>query len=128
MRGHLIRSRSEIMADWEKPSKYFLNLEKRNYVNKTILELKTENGNKINDSYEILKLQKEFYQDLFSTKKTIDIENSYFDPYLINLPTLSEEMQNKLDEPFTIEELDETIKNSKLNKAPGPDGYTNDFF
>ena len=128
MRGHLIRSRSEIMADWEKPSKYFLNLEKRNYVNKTILELKTENGNKINDPTEILKLQKEFYQDLFSTKKTINIENSYFDPYLINLPTLSEEMKNKLDEPFTIEELDESIKKSKLNKAPGPDGYTNEFF
>ena len=33
-----------------------------------------------------------------------------------------------IDKPFTIEELDNVIKKSKSNKAPGPDGYTNDFF
>ena len=49
MRGHQVRSRSEIMATWEKPSRYFLNLEKKHYINKTIVELVTENDQKITD-------------------------------------------------------------------------------
>ena len=49
MRGHQVRSRSEIMASWEKPSKYFLNLGKKHYINKTISELKLENGQTITD-------------------------------------------------------------------------------
>ena len=85
MRGHQVRSRSEIMASWEKPSRYFLNLEKKHYINKTILELSTENDQKITDPQKILELQKDFYQNLFSTKRTIKIEDSYFEQYLSNL-------------------------------------------
>ena len=80
------------------------------------------------DSIEILKLQQKFYQDLFSSKKTIPIENSTFSTFLYNLPRLSESIKKSLDLPLTIEELDIVIKQSKLNKAPGPDGYTNEFF
>ena len=128
MRGHQVRSRSEIMATWEKPSRYFLNLEKKHYINKTIVELSTENDQKITDPKKNLELQIDFYQNLFSTKKTIKIENSYFEQYLSNLTKLSHEMSYKLDEPFSMEELESVIKKSKLNKAPGPDGCTNEFF
>ena len=37
-------------------------------------------------------------------------------------------MRDKLDEPFSMNQLDIAIKKGKLNKAPGPDGYTNEFF
>ena len=127
MRGHMVRSRSEITANWEKPSKYFLNLEKKPYINKTILELSTEDGEKVTDPKKILKLQEDFYRNLFTSKKTIKIENSYYEPYLCNLKQLSQNMKQKLDETFSIDELENVIKKSKLNKAPGPDGYTNEF-
>ena len=39
----------------EKPSKYFLNLENKNFVSKNIRELKVKNGNKIHKPDEILK-------------------------------------------------------------------------
>ena len=39
MRGNQVRSREEFIKGWEKPSKFFLNLEKKNYINKTIVEL-----------------------------------------------------------------------------------------
>ena len=29
LKGHQIRSRANLVKDWEKPSKYFLNLEKK---------------------------------------------------------------------------------------------------
>ena len=47
---------------------------------------------------------------------------------LHNLPKLSESTKSNLDAPYTIEELTLSIKQSKLNKAPGPDGYSNKFF
>ena len=128
MQGHQVRSRSEIMASWEKPSKYFLSLEKKNYINKTITELKIENDETITNPVQILEAQKNFYQSLFSSKKTIKIENSFYEQYLYNLPKLSERTRDAMDMPFTLEELEYVIKKSKLNKAPGPDGYTNEFF
>ena len=39
----MIRSRDQLNKDWEKPSKYFLNLEKRNYINKSIPLLTVNN-------------------------------------------------------------------------------------
>ena len=36
MEGVLVRSKTRWMEEGEKPSRYFLNMEKRNFVNKTI--------------------------------------------------------------------------------------------
>ena len=33
-----------------------------------------------------------------------------------------------MDSDITIDELEYAIKHSKLNKAPGPDGFSNEFF
>ena len=46
IKGSMIRSRAQLSQDWEKPSKYFLNLEKRNHINKSIPSLTVE-GKKI---------------------------------------------------------------------------------
>lgn len=36
MEGHMIRSRAKWVEEGEKPTRYFCNLENRNYLNKTI--------------------------------------------------------------------------------------------
>ena len=95
MRGYQIRSREEFIKGWEKPSKFFLNLEKKHYVNKTIVELIDESHTKINDPAKILEMQRSFYQDLFSKRKTIPINNSYYSDYLQNIPKLSDEKKNE---------------------------------
>ena len=46
---------------------------------------------------------------------------------LTNLPTIIESERKRLDAPYSIEELEFAIKASKLNKAPGSDGYSIDF-
>ena len=127
IKGCIVRSRASLTDTWEKPSKYFLNLEKRNHVNKNIPSL-LHNDSEITDSATILNLQRDFYADLYSSKETVVLENSKFSQYLHNLPNLSEINKTKLDAPYTIEELLRSIKASKLNKAPGPDGYSNEFF
>ena len=127
IKGTIIRSRAALTDNWEKPSKYFLNLEKRNHVNKNIPSL-IENDIEITDSAKILTLQRNFYADLFASKDTSPLLNSKYVDFLENLPKLSATDHNKLEIPYTLEELQTAIKASKLNKAPGPDGYSNEFF
>ena len=43
-----------VIENGEKPTKYFYNLEKRNYNRKTIFELELEDGEVITDGKEIL--------------------------------------------------------------------------
>ena len=128
IKGSMVRSRAALIDNWEKPSKYFLNLEKRNYVNKNIPSLIDENEHEIYESAEILLLQRSFYEDLYSSKETISITDSKYSYLLENIPTLSDFEKTRLEAPYNLEELISTIKSSKLNKAPGPDGYSNEFF
>ena len=75
----------------------------------------------------ILKMQTDFYQKKISSKNTMELKDSTFAPLLYNLPQLSEILKEKLEQPFSLKELEDSIKRSKPNKAPGPDGYTNEF-
>ena len=127
IKGSMIRSRAQLNKDWEKPSKYFLNLEKRNYINKCIPSL-TINGKPTTDSKEILIEQHKFYSDLYSSKGTHHLFSHDFSKYLHNMPKLTEHNKETLDEPYTVIELEAVIKAGKLNKAPGPDGFSNEFF
>ena len=97
-------------------------------LTKNIPSLKDEKEKTVTDSREILKLQQRFYQDLFSSKETIPLKESKFFDKLQNLPKLSDSTKEQMDAPYTIGELIQAIINSKLNKAPGPDGYSNEFF
>ena len=47
---------------------------------------------------------------------------------LDNLPTTSENTKIETDAEITLEEVEESIKNTKNNKAPSPDGFSNEFF
>ena len=50
-------------------------------------------------------------------------EGSGYYELLSSIPTLSDEITASLEKPFTIEEIEIAIKNRKLNKATGPDGF-----
>ena len=56
-----MRSRIKWMEFGEKPSKFFLNLEKQNKVNKEIRKLSTENGDIISEQKAIIKEVFNFY-------------------------------------------------------------------
>ena len=45
-----------------------------------------------------------------------------------NLPTLDQTRKIIVEEPFSIIEVEEALIKCKLNKAPGSDGFINDFF
>ena len=49
LRGNLIRSRARWVEQGEKPSRYFCNLENRNFVSKRMSALIDKDGNEITD-------------------------------------------------------------------------------
>lgn len=55
LKGHIIRSKVKWIDEGEKPSNFFSNLNKRNYLNKTILKLELGNGETISSQKDILK-------------------------------------------------------------------------
>ena len=117
------------MEDGEKPTKYFLSLEKRHYTNKTIVEIVTDSGEIIADQTDILKQVKAFYADLYRSRDleldSVDLARLFQDE---NVPKLSDVDKNKLDEPITKHEVLCALKNTKNNKVPGLDGFSINFY
>ena len=66
MDGVMIRSRTRWFEHGEKPSKYFLNLEKRNFVDKSIKKIVKNDGTTLTSSKDILSEAREFYQNLYA--------------------------------------------------------------
>jgi hypothetical protein len=75
----------------EKPSSYFSKLENRNYTNKTMSELKTEDGTTVTEQKEILNMQKNFYENLYK-EKSVEVDDcTLFDKLQSSdIPLLSE--------------------------------------
>ena len=77
IKGAQVRARSLKLNEGEKPSSYFLSLEKANCINKTMLEIHDLKENLIKDREGILKAQKDFYQKLYSKGNTTNLKDNY---------------------------------------------------
>ena len=69
IKGILLRAKVRWKVEGEKSTRYFCNLEKRHYSEKTIPKLIVENK-EITDQMEIILEQENFYKGLYSTKNT----------------------------------------------------------
>ena len=123
--GIKIRSRAQWVEENERNSKLFINMEKRNYEMKHITKLKDSNDCDVTDPKEILKLQKEFYEKLYSNNSRCE---SFDDFFLDNLPHLSQENCDILEAPVTMNDITNAVKSLKGGKSPGTDGFTANFY
>ena len=73
VKGIIIRARARCHEHGEKSTKYFLNLEKRNYVKKHIRKLAIS-GVITTEPFEILDEQKRFYQNLYKSARSEEDE------------------------------------------------------
>ena len=124
LKGALIRSRAEWLDLGKKPSRFFLNLENRNRVNKMISEIKLDDNTIIKNQMSILDELRKFYEKLYSEHKQEEIASNI----KLENKKLSEEAKEKLETPISKKELDDALKSLKNNKAPGPDGYSAEFY
>ena len=125
--GMMLRSRTRYEDLGEKPTKYFLNLEKRNYTSKIIHKLINSDGEEFTKTADILKCQTDFYKDLY---KQVNFEDniSIYSVLGENENKLSDKESQNLEGEIEYSELGIALKNMKNNKSPGLDGFTVEFF
>ena len=128
MQGHLIRSRSQWVAEGEKPSKYFCALEQGNYLDKTIKYLQKKDQSYTRDQKEILNEVKNFYANLFKENENTAKVNLQKLLTAHNIKKLNEDQAMSMNGYLSIEELGLALKNTKNNKTPGLDGFSFEFF
>ena len=102
--GIILRSKAKWAEEGEKNTKYFLNLEKRNYNRKCIKKLIGADGNEITNPKEIIEEQRKFDEDLYSSKLKNKDQNLSEEYFLDNkIPKLDEELKNLCELELTIE-------------------------
>ncbi len=135
--GVILRSKARWYEFGEKSTRYFLNLEKRNYVNKTIKEIILDDGTKLSDQIDILEAQKQFYMELYKsrivqlddeetqeTQNRLSNQNRFFNHNI----KLSQEERDSCEGVLTFNECGLSLKNMGNGKSPGSDGFTVEFY
>ena len=74
--GAVIRSKAKWIHEVERNTRYFFNLEKRNYTNKSMHSLVTDNGQLVSEFKEVLNEQLNLYSSLYCSRETVEIWDS----------------------------------------------------
>ena len=125
-KGAIVRARVTHFEEGETNSKYFLGLEKRNSAKQSISSLRI--GDKIEyDMQKLLKFVKKYYSTLY---KSNECSEELIDSYLANvdIPQLCSIEADMCEGLITIDEATEALKGMKMNKAPGLDGLSVEFY
>ena len=68
LKGNSVRSRQQWLQEGEKLSKFFCNLENKNFIEKTIKKVHLNDGSIVTDQKDILHHVRKFYANLFQSK------------------------------------------------------------
>ena len=126
MDGVLIRSKTRWIEHGEKPSKYFLNMEKRNCVNKTMSCVIKDDSTELKSSKDILLEAGHFYKKLYSvsdTNNNIDLQSIFK-----SSDSPSNTTRDNLEGPLSHQEILNVLKETKNGKSPGSDGFSFEFY
>ena len=101
----------------EKASKYFCNLEKRNFSRKTMQKVQLSDGTISQNPDVILDQQERFYTKLYKSDESVNfvLENT-------SGVVIPQHMATKLDQAISASELYDALMTLKEGKTPGCDG------
>jgi exonuclease III len=128
-KGAIIRCKVRWYEEGEKSTKYFLNLEKRNYNKKIISRLKDRNNQVMTEPKEIQEELHNFYKKLYSSRQRENDVTTDFNPILSAIEAkLTDEKSAELEGPIAEAELLEALKSTPNGKSPGSDGLNAEFY
>lgn len=123
--GAFVRSRRRWLEEGEQNSAYFFRLEKSQSVYNTIEQLRI--GDTVCDDAKLIaNFCSNFYKKLYSSQYCEESANSFLDSVSVN--QISKTDKELGDCPVTVEEIIDAIKSLKVNKSPGVDGITSEFY
>ena len=115
----MLRSRARWVEYGEKPTNYFVNLEKRNSINKSISHLQNSQGVSIRNQAQILEETLSFYTNLYESKDDkLNLEE--FDQHLLrsDFPNLTEVKLWALEGRLSVGELLTVLKKNSKQQEP----------
>ena len=124
--GNRIRSKVQWFEEGEQSTKFFHGIEKSKAKNKSFENILDKKGELKSGTDEIMKVQVEFYKDLYSSEGIDVSARDFFGQYITK--TLSSEDLNIMNKNLDLEELTKAIGKMKKDKSPGPDGITPAFY
>jgi hypothetical protein len=121
------KSRIQWLKEGERNTKFFHRATiQRRHSNK-ITHLITEEGETLHSHADMETNLVEYFQDLLT--EPIPDRREAINKITWHVPALVTQEQNAtLLRPFTIEEVDQALQDTPKCKAPGPDGFTSNFF
>jgi exonuclease III len=122
--GAVIRAKAMHLGEDDKPSHFFLKLEKKNGNSKTIHSL-VVNGMDTTDQAELEYACREYYSTLL---KKNNVDESAWNELMEELPSISKEDSALCDLPVTYEECKAAINQMADHKSPGSDGLPAEFY
>ena len=127
----ILRSKMRWLEHVERPTKYFFNMELRNYNKKTITELTMAGGTAISNDDDILEEMRGFHENLYKTELGED-STSLFQGFTENLrtklPKLSGDQKDLIEGKLTLEECRRAMMCLRRGKSPGEDGFSLNFW
>ena len=122
-----IRSKCEWYQHGEKPTKFFLNLEKHKAINTTARYL-IDDGKDITELKEINACICTFYKNLFkkNVSKSVSEEKSFLES--IALPNLTSKSFDIYESTIAEKDLISALKSMPNGKYPGHDGLTKELY
>ena len=125
-KGCYVRSRAKFINEGATNSKLFLGLEQQRQGNNVIRKIQTEHGH-VSSNNEILTKIFNFYKALYQSRGP---SKENISKYLkgIQFPQISNRHRELCENPFSEAEASDAVQNLKLNKSPGLDGLTPEFY
>ena len=132
-KGKEARFKFKWIEQGEKQTKYFFNLEKKNYVTKTLLQIKLDNGEITSEMKKINKQIEVLFSETYKSKLTdvpLSEQELGLNDFIQNLeiPRLSNEEQATFEHELTVQEIKKVLHSFEKNKTPGEDGFTKEFY
>eukprot|EP00253_Pinus_taeda_P026164 PITA_26164 len=121
------KSRIKWLMEGERNTKFFHQAMIKHRQRNKILSIKDKNGNRVVEQAEIEQVLIDHHKGILSEPQAHRMQA--IQEICSAIPRLVTEDQNKaLMRAVTLEEIEETVKAMKKGTAPGPDGFTVDFF
>ena len=134
--GFVVRSREKENAECEMASLYHLNRETKKGKSNNMTKLKID-GSEVENKTQIEEEALQFFTKLFQGhhgKKGVDTgkmfvpDFTHLQEFLQDLGRLEDASRNKMETEVKLEEVEQVVKDSQCNKAPGLDGITYEFY
>ena len=114
-------------TEGEKPSKFFLSLEKQRLKDNQIKGIRDKNGRFVNKPLSMIGYIREYYKNLFTSEK-IDYGQMQKILNVIKPSQLDDALITDIEKDITETDLTNALKQMTKGKSPGKDGLTVDFY